>query len=222
MLFRTPPFINCKVILRLFGNSRYSTIGCRFKFDELTLSEGGQFPDVMCHSCKEVGHSRVDCRQDTVGLLKLKLPKRTSKLRTMLDHFLHDNFMLKRPDRSELEIRERVYHDIYEFLNSHLDYNIQLRLFGSSRNGFGFKGSDLDMCMTFVGDNGENRDPEEDVRLINRIQHILFKCHDLHRVFAITTAKVPIVKFEHRFSGLEGDISLYNTLVSVVFRSSSQ
>lgn len=30
----------------------------------------------------------------------------------------------------------------------------------------------------------------------------------------ITTAKVPIVKFEHRRSGLEGDISLYNTLVS--------
>lgn len=30
----------------------------------------------------------------------------------------------------------------------------------------------------------------------------------------ITTAKVPIVKFEHKQSGLEGDISLYNTLVS--------
>lgn len=37
----------------------------------------------------------------------------------------------------------------------------------------------------------------------------------LRNILPITTAKVPIVKFEHRQSGLEGDISLYNTLVSV-------
>ena len=36
----------------------------------------------------------------------------------------------------------------------------------------------------------------------------------LRNILPITTAKVPIVKFEHRQSGLEGDISLYNTLVS--------
>lgn len=36
----------------------------------------------------------------------------------------------------------------------------------------------------------------------------------LRNILPITTAKVPIVKFEHRRSGLEGDISLYNTLVS--------
>lgn len=35
----------------------------------------------------------------------------------------------------------------------------------------------------------------------------------LRNILPITTAKVPIVKFEHRQSGLEGDISLYNTLV---------
>lgn len=36
----------------------------------------------------------------------------------------------------------------------------------------------------------------------------------LRNILPITTAKVPIVKFEHKQSGLEGDISLYNTLVS--------
>lgn len=36
----------------------------------------------------------------------------------------------------------------------------------------------------------------------------------LRNILPITTAKVPIVKFEHRPSGLEADISLYNTLVS--------
>lgn len=39
----------------------------------------------------------------------------------------------------------------------------------------------------------------------------------LRNILPITTAKVPIVKFEHRRSGLEGDISLYNTLVSFSF-----
>ena len=37
----------------------------------------------------------------------------------------------------------------------------------------------------------------------------------LFNVLAIPTAKVPIVKFADRDTRLEGDISLYNTLVSV-------
>lgn len=36
----------------------------------------------------------------------------------------------------------------------------------------------------------------------------------VYNVLAITTAKVPIVKFKHARTHLEGDISLYNTLVS--------
>ena len=40
----------------------------------------------------------------------------------------------------------------------------------------------------------------------------------LQQVVAITNAKVPIVKFVWRDGELEGDISLYNTLVSVTGR----
>jgi len=36
----------------------------------------------------------------------------------------------------------------------------------------------------------------------------------VYNVLPITTAKVPIVKFKHARTRLEGDISLYNTLVS--------
>jgi DNA polymerase sigma len=46
---------------------------------------------------------------------------------------------------------------------------------------------------------------------------MLFVSLGLKNILPITTAKVPIVKFEHRQSLLEGDISLYNTLVSFVF-----
>lgn len=37
----------------------------------------------------------------------------------------------------------------------------------------------------------------------------------VRNVLPITTAKVPIVKFYHAHTGLEGDISLYNTLVEL-------
>lgn len=37
----------------------------------------------------------------------------------------------------------------------------------------------------------------------------------LKNILPITTAKVPIVKFYHSLTGLEGDISLYNTLVGL-------
>uniref|UniRef100_A0A3Q1FHR4 CCHC-type domain-containing protein n=1 Tax=Acanthochromis polyacanthus TaxID=80966 RepID=A0A3Q1FHR4_9TELE len=48
--------------------------------------------------------------------------------------------------------------------------------------------------------------------IIEGLAKVLKKHTGLRNILPITTAKVPIVKFEHRQSGLEGDISLYNTL----------
>uniref|UniRef100_A0A3Q3WUY2 CCHC-type domain-containing protein n=1 Tax=Mola mola TaxID=94237 RepID=A0A3Q3WUY2_MOLML len=85
----------------------------------------------------------------------------------------------------------------------------QLCLFGSSKNGFGFRDSDLDICMTLEGhETAEKLNCKE---IIEGLAKVLKK-HTLRNILPITTAKVPIVKFEHRQSGLEGDISLYNTL----------
>uniref|UniRef100_A0A671QVA1 Terminal uridylyltransferase 4-like n=1 Tax=Sinocyclocheilus anshuiensis TaxID=1608454 RepID=A0A671QVA1_9TELE len=86
----------------------------------------------------------------------------------------------------------------------------QLCLFGSSKNGFGFRDSDLDICMTLEGhDTAEKLNCKE---IIEGLAKVLKKHTGLRNILPITTAKVPIVKFEHRQSGLEGDISLYNTL----------
>jgi len=53
------------------------------------------------------------------------------------------------------------------------------------------------------------------VNIIETLASTLKKRKDLvYNVLAITTAKVPIVKFKHARTQLEGDISLYNTLVS--------
>lgn len=51
--------------------------------------------------------------------------------------------------------------------------------------------------------------------------HICVLPKDLKNILPITTAKVPIVKFFHIRTALEGDISLYNTLVRTSKCSSS-
>lgn len=50
--------------------------------------------------------------------------------------------------------------------------------------------------------------------IMEELTRVLKKNRDLYNVIAIPTAKVPIVKFRHRPAQLDGDISLYNTLVS--------
>uniref|UniRef100_A0A673TVV8 Terminal uridylyl transferase 7 n=1 Tax=Suricata suricatta TaxID=37032 RepID=A0A673TVV8_SURSU len=50
------------------------------------------------------------------------------------------------------------------------------------------------------------------VRTIEELARVLKKHSGLRNILPITTAKVPIVKFFHLRSGLEVDISLYNTL----------
>ena len=52
------------------------------------------------------------------------------------------------------------------------------------------------------------------IQIIETLAKNLRKHQGVYNVVPITTAKVPIVKFKHARSQLEGDISLYNTLVS--------
>ncbi|NWH28652.1 TUT7 uridylyltransferase, partial [Grus americana] len=69
---------------------------------------------------------------------------------------------------------------------------------------------DLDICMTM--DGLETAEGLDCIRLIEDLAKVLKKQSGLRNVLPITTAKVPIVKFFHVRSGLEVDISLYNTL----------
>lgn len=48
--------------------------------------------------------------------------------------------------------------------------------------------------------------------VIKRVSKVLKHCGDFKDIMDIPSAKVPIVKFTHKETGLDGDISLYNTL----------
>ena len=82
-------------------------------------------------------------------------------------------------------------------------------LFGSSNNGFGFRNSDMDICMML----GRLRSDQIDhLYYITELNKHLKKCQFVSKVHAIKTAKVPIVKFIFSNPEIEADISLYNNL----------
>ena len=63
------------------------------------------------------------------------------------------------PTKSELAHRESALKNLESYLKSNFDSKIKLVLFGSSRNGFGFKGSDMDLCLLF--DDHPTEPPEK-------------------------------------------------------------
>ena len=80
-------------------------------------------------------------------------------------------------------------------------------MFGSSSNGFGFAGSDIDLCMTL---DGKAKTDIDCIEYITHLAKILKKNAECSNVISITGAKVPIVKFFLRHAKVEADISLYN------------
>uniref|UniRef100_A0A4W5K8B9 Poly(A) RNA polymerase mitochondrial-like central palm domain-containing protein n=1 Tax=Hucho hucho TaxID=62062 RepID=A0A4W5K8B9_9TELE len=63
-------------------------------------------------------------------------------------------------------------------------------------------------------DGQETAEGLDCISIIESLDRLLRKHPGLRNILPITTAKVPIVKFYHVRTGLEGDISLHNTLAS--------
>lgn len=88
--------------------------------------------------------------------------------------------------------------------------NCSLHAFGSFYNGFGFRQSDLDVCILFQEKNIDN----ETVSILQRILQSMRANSDLfENVQPVLHAKVPIIRSRHRKLQIEIDISLHNTLV---------
>uniref|UniRef100_A0A9J7ZJJ3 RNA uridylyltransferase n=1 Tax=Cyprinus carpio carpio TaxID=630221 RepID=A0A9J7ZJJ3_CYPCA len=179
-----------------------------YVFDRMIFT-GGKPPTVVCSICKRDGHLKDECPEDFKKVELKPLPPMTIHFREILDGLCMLCYRELSPSIIEQQKREQILGSLERFIRK--EYNgAQLCLFGSSKNGFGFRDSDLDICMTLEGhDNAEKLNCKE---IIEGLAKVLKKHTGLRNILPITTAKVPIVKFEHRQSGLEGDISLYNTL----------
>ncbi|MGH0166137.1 UNVERIFIED_CONTAM: hypothetical protein FKN15_001292 [Acipenser sinensis] len=179
-----------------------------YEFSKLTFTRG-KLPTIACSLCRREGHLKRDCPEDFKKVELEPLPPMTPKFRKILNQVCNQCYKDFSPDQIEERVREYILHNLEQFVKQEF-HGAKLSLFGSSKNGFGFKQSDLDICMTFEGK--ETAEGLDCIRIIENLAKVLRKHPGLRNILPITTAKVPIVKFVHMRTGLEGDISLYNTL----------
>ncbi|XP_047185189.1 terminal uridylyltransferase 7 [Scophthalmus maximus] len=164
---------------------------------------------VVCSLCKRDGHLKKDCPEDFKKVQLEPLPSLTPEFLSVLNKVCEQCYTDFAPDELEVGVREHILQDLENFVRRQFA-GARLQLFGSSKNGFGFRQSDLDICMVFEGQ--ESLDDVDCISIIESLARMLRKHPVLKNILPITTAKVPIVKFYHVRTGLEGDISLYNTL----------
>ncbi|KAM9832244.1 terminal uridylyltransferase 4 [Neosynchiropus ocellatus] len=180
-----------------------------YVFDKMSFT-GGKPPTVVCSICKRDGHLKDECPEDFKKIELKPLPPMNDRFRDILDRLTELCYSELSPSHVEQQKREQILASLERFIRKEYNDKAKLCLFGSSKNGFGFHDSDLDICMTLEGhETAENLNCKD---IIEGLAKVLKKHTGLRNILPITTAKVPIVKFEHRQSGLEGDISLYNTL----------
>ncbi|XP_062307775.1 terminal uridylyltransferase 7 [Osmerus eperlanus] len=179
-----------------------------YEFNKQAFTRGKSHT-VVCSLCKRDGHLKKDCPEDFKKVTLDPLPPMTPRFLETLSLVCKQCYRDFAPDELELGVREHILRDLERFVRCQFA-GAKLRLFGSSKNGFGFKQSDLDICMVLEGQ--ETADDLDCISVIENVARLLRKHPDLRNILPITTAKVPIVKFYHVRTSLEGDISLYNTL----------
>lgn len=179
-----------------------------YKFTKQAFTRGKSHI-VVCTLCKRDGHLKKDCPEDFKKVEIEPLPPMTPVFLSVLDKVCEQCHTDFAPSDLEERVRDYILQDLQTFVRRHFA-GARLQLFGSSKNGFGFRQSDLDICMMLDGQ--ESVDDNDYIRVIESLARQLRKHTGLKNILPITTAKVPIVKFYHVQTGLEGDISLYNTL----------
>ncbi|TNM89494.1 hypothetical protein fugu_003728 [Takifugu bimaculatus] len=179
-----------------------------YQFSKQAFSRGKTHM-VVCSLCKHDGHLKKDCPEDFKKVQLDPLPALTPEFLSVLNKVCEQCYTDFAPDELEMGVRELILKDLETFIRRQFPA-ARLQLFGSSKNGFGFRQSDLDICMVLEGQ--ETINDVDCISLIESLARLLRKHSGVKNVLPITTAKVPIVKFYHVQTGLEGDISLYNTL----------
>ncbi len=196
----------------------------RFDGDILTM---GQQPVFVCSVCGNDGHLQTSCPEEELPPIRVLPPLegfyRSVKFhdffsncyyfilifRQVLDRVCIDVVKGREPQQREIQAREVIVQDLTRFVRQYYK-TARLTVFGSSVNGFAFAKSDLDISMTF--EDHATADGLDSIEIIENLADKLKRVPGIYNVQAITSAKVPIIKFVHRDTQLEGDISLYNVL----------
>ena len=109
----------------------------------------------VCQLCKNEGHRTVDCPDDPNKQSILPIEDLSDSDYEKLDAVLESVYISNRPSDQEVAHREEALNWLEKIIRKNFHETVELRLFGSSRNGFGFKGSDMDICLTFKNHKSE-------------------------------------------------------------------
>ncbi|KFM71378.1 Terminal uridylyltransferase 4, partial [Stegodyphus mimosarum] len=161
----------------------------------------------MCERCEEYGVTCEDCLISPSKVVQ-ELPELSSSSMEKVDQVLQEicrDYVLP-PKR--IEARKAFVQDLETYVRK-IYSRARLTLFGSSVNGFGFKKSDLDICLTFEGCKKEDINIQRTMRVLKR--H-LRRNKDFENVLILSRAQIPIIKFNYTPGKFICDISFYNIL----------
>ncbi|XP_022106957.1 terminal uridylyltransferase 4-like isoform X6 [Acanthaster planci] len=179
-----------------------------FTFCEKILT-GGKKVITVCNGCGKEGHKVAECPDDAVPNLAPLPPMDEAFLKKIdeLCRSIEDRYCLR--DWVMME-RDQAVASYEKFIRCNGYPDAVLRLFGSSRNGFGFWNSDMDICLKFR--DSQNPEHIDIPTIIEDLAQKLKRHSSLQHIIPISTAKVPIVKFFDQRLQLDVDVSLYNCL----------
>ncbi len=179
----------------------------QFVSDILTA---GHSPTLVCSVCNAEGHLQHACPEEEMPPARplRPLPRLAIEI---LNRICGEVQNRHQPSANELRERDQFMRDLSRFIKKSTPKAV-LTVFGSSHNGFAFAHSDLDISMTL--EDHETDEGIDAIELIERLAEKLKRMNGIRNVQAITSAKVPIIKFisiQYQ-PRIEGDISLYNIL----------
>ncbi|KAG8234491.1 hypothetical protein J437_LFUL014633, partial [Ladona fulva] len=106
-----------------------------------------KLPPIVCTICTMDGHSKTACPDAHLPPLP-NLPPMTEEFQALLDSFCYSVHDISCQKSEDIECRKRILSELEDYIRGFYP-DVQLSLFGSSANGFGFRNSDLDICLTF-------------------------------------------------------------------------
>ncbi|EYC19012.1 hypothetical protein Y032_0025g1114 [Ancylostoma ceylanicum] len=181
-----------------------------YSFDNADNFNNGYKPDMVCASCESPNHWSDACPMMTIPRIEAISHIKLEYEWVELDHVILGTYEKNRMKEHRLEKLGEMVARMRSFLEKDLKRTVRLDIFGSLVNGLGAGGSDVDICFRF--DSDEQPLNVDGVEIVREISTSLQKMKGLDKVYAITGAKVPIVKFMWPKFGFEGDISYYNVL----------
>ncbi|CAG7690012.1 unnamed protein product [Allacma fusca] len=188
-----------------------------YKF-ERGLFFGKLKPPIFCKTCSSRQHYVNDCPSEKY------LPGTSTDNNVdfssarVIQEVMEKNYDLEALKDRDFNIRMDILSKLKEPLLQ-IYPDAALELFGSSVNGFGTHYSDIDMCLLL---DDEDYRRNNTLAVMSKVQKTLFRLREFQVVYFVRHARIPIVKFRHIPSNLDGDISSCNTFAvrnSLMLRS---